>query len=104
MNNNQEVKVQTWGPSEGTRHRRDKCPRATEGTVEVIGAMPFRTKVKRRKATARGKLARSSKARNPKATCGRSGDEMALKFVVLTHRDLPGPARAEIPEDERTKG
>ena len=94
MNNKQEVRIQTWGPSEGTHHQRDKCPRATEGAVEVIGAMPFRTKVKRRKASVLGELAGSSKARIPKSTCGRIGDEMALKLVVLTHGDLPGSARA----------
>ncbi len=104
MNNKQEVRVQTWGPSEGTQHRRDKCPRATEGAVEVIGAKPFRAKAKRRKASVRGELAASSEARTPKSTYGRSGDEMALKLVVLTHGDLPGPARAEVPENERTKG
>jgi hypothetical protein len=60
-----EVKVLTRGPSEGTRHRGDKCPRATEGAVEVVGAMPFRTKVKRRKASVPGKLAPSSEAPNP---------------------------------------
>jgi hypothetical protein len=60
-----EVKVLTRGPSEGTRHRGDKCPRATKGAVEVVGAMPFRTKVKRRKASVPGELAPSSEAPKP---------------------------------------
>lgn len=56
----QEVKVRYGALVEGTRHRRGKGLRATEGLVEAIGAMPFRTKVKRRKAAVPGQLARSS--------------------------------------------
>ena len=104
MNNQQEVKVQTGGPSEGTPHQRDRCPRATEGAMEVIGAMPFRTKVKCRKALVQGKLARSSEAQNPTPMYGCIGNEMALKLVVLTHGDLPGSARAVAPSNARTKG
>ncbi len=99
-NNHQEVKVHTRGPSEGTRSRGDKGPRATEGLVEVVGTGPFRAKAKRRKASASGELALSSKALFPsvaQAYWRRDG----LKMVVLTWRDLLGPGReAGIREDE----
>jgi hypothetical protein len=99
-NNHQEVQVHTRGPSEGTRSRGDKGPRATEGLVEVVGTGPFRAKAKRRKASASGELALSSKAQNPsvaQAYWRRDG----LKMVVLTWRDLLGPGReAGTREDE----
>jgi hypothetical protein len=60
MINQQEVKVRPGALVEGTLYRRDKGPRATEVPVEVIGTMPYRTKVKRRKAAVLGKLAPSS--------------------------------------------
>ena len=83
MANRLEVKVLARGPTEGTRHRRDKgvdpeyraqvgggdsahaeLP-ARGGLMEVIGACPFRAKAKRRKACRAGELAPSSEARNP---------------------------------------
>ena len=104
MNNQQEVKVQTGGPSEGTPHQRDRCPRATEGAMEVIGAMPFRTKVKCRKALVQGKLARSSEAQNPTPMYGCIGNEMALKLVVSYSWRSAGLRESGIPKNERTNG
>ena len=71
----------TRGPTEGTRHRRDKgiaveSPRlwredtnivrpARGCLMEVIGARPDRTKVKRRKAFVMGEPPPSGKAQYP---------------------------------------
>lgn len=83
MASDQEVKVQTRGPTEGTRHQRDKGvglehqvlrggqhpeEPARGGLVEVIGAWLDRAQAKRRKASASGEPARSGEARFPYAT------------------------------------
>lgn len=83
MANDQEAKVQTRGPTEGTRHRRDKGvglehqvlrggqhpeEPARGGLVEVIGAWLDRAQAKRRKASASGEPAPSGEAQNPSET------------------------------------
>lgn len=80
MSNRQEVKVQTQDPDGGNltpkrQGRRSGAPDPRQwhspggpvrgGLVEVIGARPFRTKVKRRKACVAGKPASSGEARYP---------------------------------------
>jgi hypothetical protein len=77
MTNRQEVQVRTGALTEGTRHRGDKgvelghqplCRGAAPGgpargrLVEVIGARRDPKKVKRRKASASGRLAPSSES------------------------------------------
>ena len=83
MGNRQEVKIQTQGPNGGnltpkrqgrrpgayrvhvSRRTVGSCVSARGGLVEVIGACPSRTKVKRRKACAAGEPALSGEARYP---------------------------------------
>jgi hypothetical protein len=72
--------------------------------MEVIGAMPFRTKVKCRKALVQGKLAPSSDAQNPTPMYGCSGNLMALKLIVSYSWRSAGLRESGIPKDERTKG
>jgi hypothetical protein len=77
MTNRQEVQVRTGALTEGTRHRGDKgvelghqplCRGAAPGgpargrLVEVIGARRDPNRVKRRKASASGRLAPSSES------------------------------------------
>ena len=88
--------------TEGTHHRRDKGPRATEGSVEVIGERPFRAKAKRRKAYVVGEPAASGEAlfpSEPRVYWRRDGQNVD----GLTWRDLSGSAQAVVPEDERTR-
>ena len=83
MTSDQEVKVQTRGPTEGTRHRRDKGvdlehqvlrrgqqpeEPARGCLVEVIGAWLDRAQAKRRKASASGKPAPGGEVRYPYET------------------------------------
>jgi len=63
--------------------------------VEVIGVQPFRTKVKRRKASSgMGKLSRSSNALFPLAPREGIGDGMVAKSVDITRGALPGSERS----------
>ena len=87
---------------EGTRHRRDKGRRATDGPVEVIGATPFRTRVKRRKASMPGKSALSDEAQFPSVTWAywrRDGVEV----VVFYPPRSAGFRESGSSEDERTE-
>ena len=103
MTHNQEVKIQTGALTEGTRHQGDKgidlehqaltAGRVQYGAVprgpargcpmEVIGARPCRTKVKRREATAAGELAGSSEARFPSRAAGVEAMGWSRRLCVL---------------------
>jgi hypothetical protein len=78
---------------EGIQHRGGKGRRKTEGPVEAVGALAFRTQVKHRKAWAVGELVPSSEARYPSVR-SRSGDGMTMKSVDLTQGDLSGSERS----------
>ena len=93
MSNQQEVKVRTGALTEGTRHRRDKGPedrKGTEGLVEVIGAYLCRTRVKRRKASALGKLANGSESPVSVGSVDVVATALERSWLRLTQGDLLG--------------
>lgn len=60
--------------------------------MEVVGARRDPNRVKRREASALGRLAGSSESPVFVGKCGRMGDGTLRSLLDLTQRDLPGSA------------
>jgi hypothetical protein len=99
MSSRQEVKVRPGALTEGTRHRGDKgtfggkparigvpytVSTARACLVEVVGARHDPNRVKRREASALGRLALSSENPISVGSAGRTGDGRSRSLLSLT--------------------
>jgi hypothetical protein len=106
-----EVKIHTCYPDGGKTTLRGTRARAPQGVlsarkclVEVLGALRFRTKVKRRKAWQAGKSASSDNTQYPFVACCVLATGSKRILYILPAEFCRVPRTRGRPEDEKDKG